>query len=373
MSRFDNSFYSNGSAPPELKFHEFRIPTTYRSLIESLKHEIGFDDEETHEIDMMLYYVIQFGGFSIKRTSEQHDLNFLERKPDGGKIKYRPRKKFIQRANSLKFDGFEHISREWWNSHNVGNDSLTTKLNQFYSEEVKLSIPQNLLIGQPLNWGETIRRFESIPFLVPREKAGGRFIHPQRFNYQKLTKNMRELMEVNNEETTESDINAAALRFLYIAGEKNGIEFPREFISPNNDGYSYFTNSGTLSREDTKNLTYAMVYSSSKKERKAVEHKLRQNGDRRNYDMLTHEFSEFFEALDKFKTKFETPHLPIFQEETRFTREVIRRCLESEIIILPIHDSYITTQNRRGDLDKILQETQEELYGEERLLIRTEY
>ncbi|MFP4402009.1 MAG: hypothetical protein ACLFPL_02155 [Candidatus Nanoarchaeia archaeon] len=351
--------YNFSSSLPKFQPNIFIIPDEYRPVVHQCLEQIP-NDERPSNLEALLFYMIQFGGAEISKGKEPQSSWFESKRGDKiNSVKCRPSQKLIELLNS-QIEDFEHqhLQRDW--SRMKVNDTLTSQLNEFYSNEVRLSLPSQVL-GAPSNWEELLRNFHSIPFLRPSENSGGRLFH-KGVSYQMVPKSLRSKLEINGNSTTERDISSAALRFLYLTGKDSNIEFPQELVT-SDDAYEIFIQQD-LSREEAKGLTYALIFSSKDKEERAVTRKLQSNERFRDSEDLKMRIPHFFEALDAYKQIHKAPHLPLFAKETQFTREVIRRCLNTEVPILPIHDSYITQRSREGDLVEILTQSQQELYGD---------
>ena len=369
FGRFDKR-YNFSSSFPEFKPSIFKIPQNYREIIESSLKQLPSGSERSH-LEALLYYMIQFGGTEIPQHKHfTHPWFDVEKKKFSRKSRVKPNRTLLNLLNKHTPSDFrfEHLQRNW--SGMKVEDDLISRLNRFYSDNVRLSLPFSIM-GAPANWGELCRNFQSIPFLKPSEKSGGRLFQ-QGVGYQMIPKRFREELTINGDKTSEIDISAAALRFLYLSGKDFGIDFPNQIIL-NEDSYTIFSEIG-VSRDLAKELTYALVFSSKEKEERAVKRKLHSNERFRNRDDLAMVMPEFFEALEAYKEIHSAPHIPLFTKETEFTREVLRRSLDKELVLLPIHDSYITTTNRFEDFQRILREAQTHLYGDSHpLTFRREY
>ena len=359
FGRFDKR-YNFSSSFPEFKPSIFKIPQDYRRIIESSLKQLPVGSEMNH-LEAFLYYMIQFGGTEIPQNKHfTHPWFDVEKKKFSKKFRVKPSSTLLDLLkNSTPSDfTFEHLQRDW--SGMKVEDDLISRLNRFYSENVHLSLP-SMIMGSPANWGELCRNFQSIPFLKPSEKSGGRLFQ-QGVGYQMIPKRFRPELRINGDKTGETDISAAALRFLYLSGKDSGIDFPSQIIL-NEDSYTIFSEIG-VSRDLAKELTYALVFSSKEKEEKAVRRKLHSNERFRDRDDLAMVIPDFFDALEAYKKEHPAPHISLFAKETEFTREILRRSLDEELVMLPIHDSYITTTNRFEDLERILREAQNHLYGD---------
>lgn len=361
--------YNFASSLPEFRPNIFRIPVSYRKVIDSCMGTLPHQEKIEH-LEALLYYTMQFGGAEISQDKYfNHPWFDVEKKKYAKKYKVKPNRTLLDLLQG-HLDGFnhEHLQRDW--GRMKVDDSLISELNEFYSQEVSLSLPFRIL-GAPSIWEELCRNFQAIPFLKPSIKTGGRLFH-QGIGYQMIPKRFRSKLNINTGGISETDISAAALRFLYLSGKDSGIDFPNEIIQED-DSYSIFSEVG-VNRDLAKELTYALVFSSKEKEEQAIRRKLQSNERFRDKADLTMVMPEFFEALDKYKEQHPKPHLPLFAKETEFTREILRRSLQRELIVLPIHDSYITTQCRFEELQSILEKSQEELYsGVHPLRFRREY
>jgi len=379
---------------PFLKRQTYDIPEKYLTAYKTA----GIDNADEQ---IMLFHITQFGGFRVKKMPSDLELgpNFIDtwckHKSESGYSHFKASPRFLHTFGGIEV---EPLQRRW-NLDALNQDDMEEcgftkqeiqdsytfldELNKFYSAlKINLSSPRSGITAEDRVY---LSGIHGRPFLVKKPHAGGRFFHPG-FSYQRMSSSLRPLITINGERTCEFDLSAATLQFLNICFERETTESLQESILHNGDPYQYFlselNNPNFLieyeerptERDDIKTIVYTMIFSPVNRQRSNVNRRLRLMG--RNYDhpTLVSYFPEFFNALTALCNGKNVPlHMPIFREESRFTQAVLQKgCLEERLPILPLHDSFITTETNSKRLGEILDSVSEGLYGR-RLTYKQKY
>ena len=371
-----------------------KTPTFRRSTYcipeEYLKAFNHFGINDSYEL-MMLFHLTQFGGFKIKSFPKniKLDREFLTKwfvcKNERGYFHYRANVDFLKTFGDISIKplqrmwGFSPVSEkemlDYGYSQSKIEDSkkFLNNLNDFY-KSLYLEIPffkSGIRIEDRIH----LSRFQGIPFLRKKPAAGGRFFHPE-YSYQRINSQLRSLMTINGEETTEIDLNAATLQFINICLKKYCRSSIEDIISYE-DPYQYFLQilnseefmikhkTDPITREGLKNILYTSIYSPQDKQKSNIDYKLMLMNLEYRYSDLFSEFSSFFRGLENIRENTNLPlHLVINREESRYTQEVLQEgCINRKIPILPLHDSFITTQDNKNNLIQIMDDASQSLYG----------
>jgi hypothetical protein len=380
---------------PVYKKNTYTIPKSYSKTYE----QIGITDYDEQKA---LFFVTQFGGFRLKRIpsyfkdSEEFFSKWFKSKNEQGFFHFKANTKFISKLSDIKI---EPVERNNYKTAEYRDEFLTENgfskkeadeiqrfqdnINEFYrSLRLNIIMPNSGITGEDKI---DLSRFNSVPHLQYKPKAGGRFFQSgPGGSYQRISNSLRPFLTINGEKTSEIDITAATIQFLNITLEKFLGHSPisKKGLSQG-DPYKYFLDKinspefknahkekQNLSRDNLKNLIYTLIYSSSSSEQRNINRHLKIMGKHYYYSDLEKKFPEFFKVISEFKTlplidgKIYPAHITIYKEESKFAREVLERgCLEKKIAILPIHDSFITTSKNVKKLEHIIRDVSQELYG----------
>jgi len=369
---------------PLFKRISYIIPDNYSTVYKNK----GITDNDEQ---IMLFNATQFGGFRCKQIPSyiknrmEFALDWFDIRRDNGFYNFKANSRFLSELGNIKIRPLKKI----WNNQVVNEDEMheygfsdaelkesrdfLNALNKFYSSlRIGISIPAS---GITLEDRVNLARFNEIPFLVKKPKAGGRFFHPGS-SFQRIASPLRTMLTINGSKTSEIDISAATLQFLGIVLKKYVSSKIMDQILSKDDPYQYFlerlnsinaqrNDKGEILREDLKTIIYTTVYSSKKTQKHSVDHKLRLLGTRYKYSEFAKIFPEFFNAVDALKLKLDfPPHIAVYREESKYAQKVLEKgCLELKLPIIPIHDSFITTINNIPKLKDIIDSTATELYG----------
>ncbi len=367
---------------PLFRKNSYIIPETY-----SLKYdELGINRAEEKRV---LFHLTQFGGFRMRKIPRKFaSTQFIDEwcvvKKAGKGYSFKSNTNFMERLGDIELRPLEKI----WHNKCVNESSMVEcgyeseeinkikkflgELNKFYSSiRVELKMPQS---GIAVKDRIQLANFHSVPFLVAKPLAGGRFFHPET-SYQRINSVLRPMLTINGAYTAEIDISAATLQFLNIALENKGNGSIADILD-RSDPYNYFSSelnsSCNLNREgwhevdrDTlKSLIYTLIYSPGESRGRNLNYKLRNIGHSARYMDFVEIFPEFFEALDSLRESEFPVHMLINREESTYARSVLEKgCLVKGFPILPLHDSFIVQHETVGDLENIMDESSRELYG----------
>ncbi len=382
---------------PIFKSNMYKIPENYLKNYRNISIR-----EETRQ--KLLFYGTQFGGFRFKtlpnyiRDLDGFLLLWFKEKQENGFFQFKTNTKFISKLGNIPL---EPLQRVWGHKEVLNFDEMMEngfskdeivysinflkELNKFYSD-LRLKIPS---INSGITYQDRIdlSRFHSIPFLVKKPKAGGRFFHPES-SYQRISSSLREHMTINGEKTSEIDLSAATLQFMDISLKNHNIESPMNVILSNSDPYNYFLkilnsvkfrrtyNEKKIQREDLKKIVYTIIYASETRRKSSLNWNLSRMKINYRYFDLFHRFPEFFEAIElieSLKTDQQLIHHIIYGEESKYAQKVLEiGCLDKGIPLLPIHDSFVTPIRYADTLEKIMNDVAQELYGKT-LLYKVKY
>ena len=387
---------------PIFKREMYHIPESYSEIYRSN----GISDLYEQKT---LFYVTQFGGFRLKKIPSylKGKEDFFERwfksKYENGYFHFKASSDFISQFGDRKIEPllrrnysekgevaeFLLSLEEGVEAQEFGEASgLLKDLNNFYaSVKVNLEIPSS---GITYTDKIDLSRFNSIPHFQCKPLAGNRLFHSgPGSSYQSISSNLRPFLTINGEKTTEIDISASTLQFLNLALEKHTGKAPMsKFTLSNGDPYEYFlerinspdfkkmhNQTEDINRDSLKSLLYTLTYSSINSQERHVNRYLKLNFQNYRYSDLKEKFPEFFQCVEDIKSipldndgedgaKYFPAHWLIFSEEARYAREVLKRgCLDENKVIIPLHDSFITTERLYPDLERIVKEVSMELYG----------
>lgn len=367
---------------PFLRRQTFEIPDSYRSAY----YKEGVKDDDEH---IMLYHGTQFGGFRLRKIPQQmrYDGEFIEKwfrtEKVNGYYVYGSNSRFLQTFGHLEIEPLlrnwrqdavnrEEMKAEGFEDQDIFDAEVFLEGLNFYYSDVRVSIAMPTSGLTPKDRID-LSRFHGIPYLVKKPKTGGRFFHPES-SYQRLRSELRPMIKINGEETSEVDLSAAVLQFLNISLEQRGLS-TLESMFEHDDPYDYFL--GTMNseeflrryletpteREGLKSILYTAIYSTDVTQERHVNYRLR-GREFRFHDLLDY-FADFFGALGDLRERgSQYLHKVINREESRFAQEVLTRgCIDEHIPILPIHDSFIVPRAAAQDLTGILDETAQKMYG----------
>ena len=371
---------------PKFKRDTYIVPDEYSEVYE----KTGITDAVEQK---MLFHVTQFGGFRCSRLPRyiKQKREFIEdwfrlERDEFGFHTFRANPRFLAEFGDIEMKPLKRIWKigvlkegemdEFGFSEDDIEDSykFLYALNDFYSDlQLEVPIPAS---GITIEDRVNLAKFHGTPFLVKKPRAGGRFHHPES-SYQRIERSLRRKLTINGEATSEVDISAATLQFLGIALEDH-IDTPvfSEIFS-HEDPYQYFleklngtfgrvdTDDGFIQREDLKTILYTLIYSSKRAQENSVNRKLRRLGIHCKHSELEFLFPEFFAAVDVLKTEMDfDPHVVIFKEESKYAQKVLERaCLELGLPMIPIHDAFVTTPPNVPELQEVMDEASERLYG----------
>jgi hypothetical protein len=376
----------------------YHIPENYSRLYE----EKGVIDPDMQKA---LFFVTQFGGFKFKKIPSylKDELEFFSTwfkiKNENGFFQFKANSNFISELGDIQIGPLirSRFKREYYPDEILIEngfsrtevfeiESLQDKLNDFYSTiRLNIVLPYSGITAEDRI---DLSRFNAVPHLQFRPKAGGRlFQSGPGSSYQRISSNLRPFLTIDGEKIIELDITAATLQFLNVSLEKLLGYSPLSKAGLSEDPYQYFLdkiNSKTFknypddikdeecytSRDDLKNVLYTIIYSTLNSQEKNVNRRLRVMGKKYYYSDLKKEFPRFFELMSDLKSrplidgKLYPAHIAINKEESRFAREVLKRgCLEERFVILPIHDSFISTKSNSEKLEKIVRQVSSDFYG----------
>jgi len=197
--RMNNKFRSIVPRKPVLRRKTYDLPSAYSDAYA----QAGVTD---HDEQMMLFHTTQFGGFKIRKipSSMRFDKAFLDKwfkqDYDNGYRIFRANHEFLSVFGNLEVKPLE----KKWHNHvlNIGemfengfsNEEINRaicfleELNKFY-----LSLRLNIrTLGSGITAEDRIQlsRFNAIPYLVKKAKAGGRFFNPGS-SYQRISSPIR--------------------------------------------------------------------------------------------------------------------------------------------------------------------------------------
>jgi len=255
-----------------------------------------------------------------------------------------------------------------------------TRLNGFYSSiRLDIQIPYSGITAEDM---VQLSRFHSIPYLVKKPRAGGRFFHPG-VSYQRISSSLRPLITINGEETSEIDLSASVLQFLGIVA-KGIVSEKRLGLGNGADPYLYFLDElnskenldlyqeNPISRDELKKVLYTAAFSLRDSQELNLNRKLRQMNRNYTHKGLENLFPDFFEMLKKLK-EHSPLHQTVFREESRYAQRVLEEgCLKEGVIIFPIHDSFITSKKKIKALSNIMNNVSKKLYGR-KLIYKVKY
>lgn len=370
---------------PFLKRKSYSIPEEYQKRYE--EREIRNGDDQT-----ILFHLTQFGGFKTRRSPnwlqerEKELEGWYSCKTEGAHISYRASPSFLETFGDIKIQPLERIWQgevlniEDMEECGYSQDEIEREieflkeLNCFYSEQrIGLEIPNSGITAEDR---VDLSRLHAIPFLRTKPFAGGRLFHPES-SYQRMSSSLRPLMTLNEERTAEIDLSAATLQFINIALER-GQKPPISPFQQLDDPYQYFIREinsrlgwtrpdwRALDREEIKKVLYTIIYSDEKKEKSNLNFRLSKMRTSMRYGDFQKMYPEFFEGIANLREISEgNPlHIPINKGESDYAKEVLKRgCLDEEIPILPIHDSFITTRDNVRNLERIMNETSIDMFG----------
>lgn len=370
---------------PLFKRETYDVPKEYIARYEKAK--VPFRDAW-----VVLFHLTQFGGFRLGRRQDPERIlgestkKWYSCKQDGRGFSFKASPDFIDEFGDMKLRPLERI---WRNGcvkrkemlecgHSEAEieqmEAFLKQLNGFYSSvRVGIEIPDS---GVNAEDRALITRFHSIPFLVAKPRAGCRFFHPG-VSYQRIGSSLRHLLTINGRATSEVDISAATLQFLNIALEKKNIGSIRESILSYADPYQYFLSTlnspsnlardgwKRIDREGVKCLVYTAIYSDAQDQSANLSYKLRAMNRRETASQFVNLFPELFEALSALRSSTPIPmHRIITQEESRYAKTILEEgCLERGIPILPLHDSFIAPRSKIKNLQNIMQNAANKMYG----------
>ncbi|MEK6829970.1 MAG: hypothetical protein AABY15_07680 [Nanoarchaeota archaeon] len=370
---------------PTLKRGTYSIPPSYISAYK--KKGITNSDGQ-----IMLFHTTQFGGFKFKRIPHdmETDNEFLEKwfkcKHENSYHHFRANANFLSTFGGLKIKPLQRIWKlspvslkemlENGFSREEFEDSyeFLSKLNEFYSSlELNIPLPQSGITAEDR---VQFSRFQGIPYLVKKPKAGGRFFHPE-VSYQRIKSSLRQRMTLNGEKTSEVDLSAATLQFLNIALEKNTQISILQSVLSREDPYDYFLSilnsddvtlryqEQLIDRDTVKTLLYTAIYSLNGSQENNVNRKLWLMNRNYAYSDFIDFFPEFFDALSALRSGISfPPHIVIFKEESKYAQKVLQKgCLEEKLPILPLHDSFLTTVGNVRNLKEIMDLVSNDMYG----------
>jgi hypothetical protein len=368
---------------PLLKRRTYTVPDEY-SAVYAAQGVVGSDEQ------IMLFHVTQFGGFHMRSWPSDLTIHpdfvstWLTHKFETGRQYYGPNAKFLECFGQIPL---QPLYRRWkldpvpsyedMRACGYEDEEIRTirtfleSLNAFYSSlRVAISMPESGITAEDRLH---LSKFHGIPFLRVRPHAGGRFFHPES-SYQRTSAVLRRTLTINDEPTTEIDLSAATLQFMNIALQAHDVGSLEDAVLNHDDPYTYFLellNSSFVSgdiamdRDTLKQVLYTAIYSTSAREPGNVNHKLQRLGFSYRHADLVSWFPEFFTALSALRTSTGRPlHMVINAEESRYCRRVLESsCLEAGFPVLPLHDSFITTQSSGQRLLHVMEETSRRLYG----------
>jgi len=311
-------------------------------------------------------------------------------KKEGNFFSYKTNTRFLSEFGGLRVKPLlknryknERYSQEFMEENGFTNgevlwiNSIVNQLNEFYSDHrVSLAIPNS---GVSADDKINLARFNSVPHFQYRPKAGARMFHSgPGSSYQSLSSSLRPFLRINGEETTEIDIAAATIQFAGAVSADETYDDTAAKVFRIKDPYQHFLgtmdslNMGNMDRETLKEVLYTLIYSPKKSERSNVNRKLRLLEQEFNHDDLERVFPDFFKILDDIKSvelpdgeegQLYEPHQIIFKEESRYAREVLRRCcLQQGFPVLPLHDSFIAPRKNSSELEEAMEDVSMEYY-----------
>jgi len=373
---------------PILRKKTYKIPSSYTNVYG--KCGITNSDEQ-----IILFHLTQFGGFRLKKNHINTEFigEWCKADHDAGYYQFRANQNFLAKFGRIKIQPLEKIWRndplnylemkECGYSDDEINESMEflTKLNRFYSDlKLNISPPHSGITAKDR---VQLSRFHGIPYLVKKPKAGGRFFNPET-SYQRISSALRQMITINGRKTSEIDISASTLQFLNISIEKYASASLMDAVLSKRDPYEYFLSrlnsdeflsqhrEQPIDRESVKTLVYTIIYSLNANQETNVNQKLKAMERQYKHSDFVQLFPEFFSALSTIK-KDDPLHMVIFREESRYAKEILQTgCLEYNIPILPIHDSFMTTTKNLSNLERIMDITSEKLYGRH-LLYKQKY
>ncbi len=391
---------------PLYKRNMYHIPESYSNLYA----EKGVIDPDMQKA---LFFVTQFGGFKFKKIPSylKDELEFFstwfKTKNENGFFQFKANSNFISELGDVQIEPLtkSRFKREYYPDKILAEngfsraevfeiESLQDKLNDFYSTlRLNIVLPYSGITAEDRI---DLSRFNAVPHLQFRPKAGGRlFQSGPGSSYQRISSNLRPFLTINGEKITELDITAATLQFLNVSLEKLLGYSPLSKVGLSEDPYQYFLdkinspnfknihNNGQdddkeknkdenqhTSRDDLKNILYTIIYSTLNSQEHNVNRRLRIMDKKYYYSDLKKEFPRFFELMSDLKSKpladgkLYPAHITINKEESRFAREVLKRgCLEEQFVVLPIHDSFISTKSNGERLERIVRQVSSDFYG----------
>lgn len=370
---------------PLLKRETYNVPETYKHAY----HEAGITNPD--EL-IMLFHLTQFGGFRMKKVPKNmhFDEDFLgkwfKRKYENGYQHFRANVDFLQKFGDVEIKPLERrwrcdaVNDEEMKEQGYSNQEIEDanrflwRLNDFYSS-IRLDLPMPTS-GITAEDRLHLAKFHGIPFLRKKPRAGGRFFHPES-SYQRINSQLRRMMTIDGEKTTEIDLTAATLQFINISLGVHCQGSIEDTLLSYDDPYDYFLSTlnspeflgqyedKPIEREALKDILYTTIYSSENRQESNVNRKLRFMQREYRYKNLVSLFPDFFDALSELRKATNSPlHLIINREESRYAQRVLEgNCFEYELPVLPLHDSFITTISNGDTLEKIMDATSQQLYG----------
>lgn len=380
---------------PVLKRQTYSIPSSY----ENAYGEAGIKNPDEQA---MLFHATQFGGFRLRKIPKNMHFEdkFIEKwfrhEYDAGYHHFRASADFLSVFGNLEIKPLQinwklavlnpkDMTESGFSEEEISDSvKFLSELNAFYSSmRLEIPFPQSGITAEDRI---QLSKFQGIPYLVKKPKAGGRFFHPG-VSYQRISVSLRQMMALNGQKTSEVDLTAATLQFLNIALEKYAPLFAFGNILSNGDPYNYFLSSlnsddvllqhreQKIGRDEIKNVIYTVVYSSKEDQENNVNRKLRLMGRNYKHSDFIGLFPEFFNGISMLHSQFESLplHMIIFKEESRYAQKVLQRgCLEKMLPILPLHDSFLTTAENTEALKEVMDSASEEMYGR-RLAYKRKY
>lgn len=370
---------------PILKRQTYCIPESYSEAYS--KADIKTLDEQ-----MVLFHLTQFGGFRLKRFPKNWSFNgsFLNQWTKGefksGYHIFKASADFIKEFGDINIRPLERT----WNQDPFNYDEMKESgftqdeihdsykflraLNNFYSTlRVDINLPKSGITPKDRI---QLSKMHSIPYLIKKPKAGGRFFHPET-SYQRISSSLRPFLTINGKKTSELDLSAATLQFFNIGLQKYTNLSIEEAILSHEDPYNYFLSvlnsddflksyrEQQFDREGVKDIVYTMIYSPENRRKTYLNNKLRFAGRNFKFDDIKPLFPEFFNSLSALEGSTSLPlHMIINKEESNYAQHVLQTgCLDYAIPILPIHDSFITTKSNVTALTVVMGESAKNLYG----------
>ena len=377
---------------PVFRKEMYRVPERYAEVYAGA--EVKDPDEQS-----VLFYITQFGGCRFKRVPkyveerEKFLKKWLKIKRQGGFVSFKASETFLSEFGHLEP---EPLVRNRYKGQSFGDDVLAETgisrkdmeaieeirdgLNRHYeSMRIGLNVPRS---GTTAEDKVDLVRLNSVPNFQIKPRAGNRLFHSgPGSSYQGISSNLRHYLTIDGKPTTEFDISAATIQFLNIIAKRHLGTTPmsEEELSVG-DPYQYFLDqlngapiSGveTLDRDAIKEILYTLIFSPTNSQRYNVNRKLKLLGQNYSYSAIEYYFPQFVEVIDDIKNvslngngECFPAHLLIFQEESRYAREVLKRgCLEKGLPILPLHDSFITQRQHAKKLETLVHDVAVDLYG----------